>query len=576
MTIKSGFPQLTVVTEVVARFAGKTSVIAGRGVDYPHRGCVSFKSMESIHPLPFESIILEPPVSEWPIGLSEMSHIALRELRQQARTRLVNSAEQFVLRLSDVARCVGLMSGNRPLLTGDPSTTPIVMTGHQPVIFHSGLTFKYQTVEAFAVQHGLIAMAVVIDTDEGDAGAFLYPTADTSRGSSQVTSGNGIPKFLSKSMSLARSHGLFSGSRLKAREVLSPALSVLENDLRACGKESVAKAFQEFASPYAALAEISPAGFSAMEANLITRWNADIGGRMLELPLSAICSFPEFIRFTAPILERPFEFAQCYNQTLTTFRTEHRIRNEANPFPNLTLEDDWCELPFWVVDHTAGSRHVLQVRRELDGMTLVCNRERLLTRQKGNVTDALTSLLSAGQQLVPRGALITATLRLLFSDLFVHGTGGGQYDPCTDALIRNWWSEEPSPFAVASASRFLFGDERQKLLQLQHVESQLRDMQYNPQRLLGTNMFPAALEERLTSLLREKEAAVKQMKSARQSGESAETIGRQIQRIADEIKVEVSQEFEPQLQELRSLTDQNLTTITSRTWPWFLFPDQTP
>ena len=522
----------------------------------------------------FESVILEPPVSAWPTSLSVVSNTALRELQQQARKRLVNSAEQFVLRLSDVARRAGLMSGDRPLLTGDPSTTPIVMTGHQPVVFHSGLTFKYQTTEAFAVQHGLIAVAVVIDTDEGDAGAFLYPSVASSKGSLQVAAGDGIPRIDAKSATFARSPGLFSGSRLKPRDVLSAELMAVENDLRACGKEAAATAFQEVAVHYAALAEISPAGFSTLEANLITRWNADIGGRMLELPLSAICSFPEFIRFTASILERPFEFAQCYNQTLTTFRSEHRIRNEANPFPNLTIEDDWCELPFWVVDHSAGTRHVLQMRRAPDGMALECNRERLLTLHKGNVAEALTSLLFAGQQLVPRGALITATLRLLFSDLFVHGTGGGQYDPCTDDLIRNWWSVEPSPFAVASASRFLFADERQKLLQLQHVEAQLRDMQYNPQRFLGTNVFRAPLEERLTSLLSEKEAAVNQMTSARKAGESAHDIGREIQRITDAIKAEVSQEFEPRLVELRSLNDQSVSAISSRTWPWFLFPDQ--
>ena len=525
--------------------------------------------------LPFETTILEPPISAWPNGLSEIPHIALRELRQQARTRLVNSAEQFVLRLSEVARRAGLMSVDRPLLTGDPSSTPIVMTGHQPVVFHSGLTFKYQTTETFAAQHGLIAVAVVIDTDEGDAGAFLYPTVDASQGNLQVASSDGVPHFVSKSATLARSPGLFSGSRLKAPDVLSAELIAVERDLRDCGRESAATAFQGVAGQYAALAEISPAGFFVTEANLITRWNADIGGRMLELPLSAICSFPEFIRFTALILERPFDFARCYNQTLTTFRSAHRIRNEANPFPNLTLEDDWCELPFWVVDHAAGTRHVLQIRRNPDGMELECNHARLLTLHKGNVAEALMSLLFAGQQLVPRGALITATLRLLFSDLFIHGTGGGQYDPCTDALIRNWWSVEPSPFAVASASRFLFAEQRQKLLELQHVESQLRDMQYNPQRFLGTNVFPTAREERLSSLLREKAAAVNQMKSARQVGESAIDIGREIQRITDAIKYQVSQELEPRLLELHSLNAQNVSAITSRTWPWFLFSDQT-
>ena len=521
----------------------------------------------------FESVILEPPRSMWPTGLSEMSHLALGELRQQARKRLVHSAEKFVLRLSDIARRAGLMSGDRPLLTGDPSTTPIVMTGHQPVIFHSGLTFKYQTTEAFAAQHGLIAVAVVIDTDAGDAGIFSYPTGDASPRSLQIPFHPSVPQFVAKSTTLASHPGLFSGSRLKAPDVLSSELSAIENELRASGKESAATAFQAVASQYRALAKLLPAGFSAMEANLITRWNADIGSKLLELPLSAVCSFPEFIRFAASIMQRPFEFSQCYNQTLTAFRSAHRIRNAANPFPNLQLEVDWCELPFWVVDHAAGTRHVLQLRRTPEGLTLESNCERLLTLQPGNEAEALTSLLFSGQQLVPRGALITAMLRLLFSDLFVHGTGGGQYDPCTDALIRNWWAVEPSPFVVASASRFLFADERQQLMQLQHVESQLREMQYNPQRFLGTNAFPAELEARLTALLHEKETAVNQMMSARQTGESAHDIGREIQRITDTIKVEVSQEFEPRLLGLRSLTDQHMSAITSRTWPWLMFSD---
>ncbi|HQX51315.1 MAG TPA: hypothetical protein PLR25_15470, partial [Planctomycetaceae bacterium] len=81
---------------------------------------------------------------------SELTNGALFDLRKNARRRLVDSAEQFVLRLSDVARRAGLLQGNRPLLTGDPDTSPIVMTGHQPVVFHSGLTFKYQATEAFA------------------------------------------------------------------------------------------------------------------------------------------------------------------------------------------------------------------------------------------------------------------------------------------------------------------------------------------------------------------------------------------------------------------------------------------
>ena len=524
--------------------------------------------------MPFESVILEPPVSEWPVTRSELTNGALFDLRKNARRRLVDSAEQFVLRLSDVARRAGLLQGDRPLLTGDPDTLPIVMTGHQPVVFHSGLTFKYQTTEAFAAEHGMIAVAVVIDTDEGDAGAITFPTVEAS----SVTSPNGlytIPALLAKSISLADGPGLYSSSRLKLPAVLATELNAAENQIRDCGAAVAANAFRTLADQYVALSRQSSGDFATLEANLITRWNAGIGGRMLEIPLSAICSFPEFIRFTATILERPFDFAACYNHTLDRFRDAHDIRNVANPFPNLAMEADSCELPYWVINYAAGTRQVLRVRRRIDGLALECNGERLLILEQNHLAEGLTSLLFGGRELVPRGAMITATLRLLFSDLFVHGTGGGHYDPCTDELIRNWWHEEPTPFAVASASRYLFADERVRLLELQEAASQLRDMQYNPQRFLGSGVFSAVLEEQLKALLHEKETRVEQMKLARESGQSAKDVGRQIQEITDAIKAAVSVEFEPRLAELRSLNDQNVSAITSRTWPWLLFGDET-
>ena len=91
----------------------------------------------------------------------------------------------------------------------------------------------------------------------------------------------------------------------------------------------------------------------------------------------------------------------------------------------------------------------------------------------GFVAESLLGLLAQGWMLVPRGALITASLRLLFSDLFVHGLGGGRYDAATDQLIRAWWHEEPAAFAVASASKCLFPEDQDRL----HPRRRHRDYQ---------------------------------------------------------------------------------------------------
>jgi hypothetical protein len=190
----------------------------------------------------------------------------------------------------------------------------------------------------------------------------------------------------------------------------------------------------------------------------------------------------------------------------------------------------------------------------------------------GNITaETLEPMLLQDLQIVPRGALITAFLRLLFADLFVHGTGGGRYDTFTDEFIRSWWNVEPPPFTVASASRYLFVDAWNNARHLESIQSSLRDMQFNPQRHLGAGVFSAALETRLKKLLSTKQSAVVQLKSARQDGRTAKQTGLEIQELTRQIKAAVDAEFEGPLSELRRLTPEHLDAINCRTYPWFFF-----
>ena len=504
---------------------------------------------------------LEPALSSWPTKLANLADPILQSLRKSARRRLVEAAGQFVAVLSETSHPDKRSAVNQSLLTGDPDTTAVIMTGHQPVIFHSGLTFKYETTEEFAATNDLIAVAVVIDTDEGDAGEFAFPAVHVSGPSAPAHKRYDryatadrpdsfpaveLPQLIAASASFGQTTSLYSAARLKPAAELRAVASRVADSLLRLGLPAEAERLQYVAANYAML-QTRP----MREANLIVRRNEGIGGRMLELPLSTICGFPEVVAVTEELLARPLEFAQCYNETLNTFRAEHKIRNEANPFPNLQIEPDVCELPFWIVDHAHGTRTILKV---------------------GNaVAVGPQAFTGCGKQLVPRGALITAMLRLLFSDLFVHGTGGGRYDRYTDQLIRAWWHVEPPPIAVASASRYLFEKERAELSRLWRISEQLRDLQFNPQRHFGTGVFSSTLESTLNSLVRKKDDAVEQMKQVREAGQSARDIGREIQQTGDAIKNLVAAEFESPLAQLRGLSEENIAVLGSRTWPWFFF-----
>ncbi|MDG2128427.1 MAG: hypothetical protein P8K08_10585 [Fuerstiella sp.] len=517
----------------------------------------------------YTDVRLAPAIDEWAglLTIHSLDNSRLDALRTAARKRLVSAAEKHVLQLHTLRDDADLPTGNARVLTGQPAEQPILMTGHQPVVFHSGLTFKYEMTQQVAADSHAIAVAVVIDTDSGDAGQFSYPHANADAADSGV---DPSPTALAtlKVESLANSNGLFAHARLKSAAELQQLGELVASPLKDLSlpdsAAAVTRTFQGFA-------QLSAAKASAAASNTIMRWQRRIGDRMLELPFSAISAFPEMLAFTADILKQARSFAAAYNASLEVYRDENGIRNTANPFPSLKITNHSCELPFWVISHDPKTRHVLEVQFE-DNVTRLTANGHTIDSFTGSITaESLEPMLLQNIQIVPRGALITASLRLLFSDLFVHGAGGSRYDRFTNEFVRTWWNVEPPPFSVASASRFLFVKDKQELERLDTIRSQLRDLQYNPQRHFDSGVFSDNLNSRLVRLCESKAAAVADMKRARASGQSARLIGTTIQTITNQIRDEVSAEFEPQLRHLTALSAEQQDATNCRTYPWFMF-----
>lgn len=509
----------------------------------------------------FANIRIEPPLERWSdwVSVYEIENSRLHQLRLAARRRLVDSAQSYLLKLNGIAEDAGLNENSAKVLTGDPDVQPIVMTGHQPVIFHPGLAFKYQIAEKVASDCNAIGVSVTIDTDRGDSGQFTYPHRSNDPTDFPVCR---------EVQSIASSHNLYAHGRLRpAEEIVSTAAEVLKNLEGLPGPVDV----QTTRDVFSAYEKLAVAKCSSAEANTILRTSHGIGERLLEIPLSAIASFPETLTLTADILKQSQRFVSVYNSTLAMFREEHGIRNAANPFPSLKVDGERCELPFWLVDHDNRVRHVLEVEHDGDVTRLIANDQTIDTFTGSISSDALEPLLLQNIQLVPRGALITSFLRLLFSDLFVHGVGGARYDQFTDEFIRTWWNCEPPAFTLATASRFAFPKQKQKLARLQTLKDNLRDMQFNPQRHFGQNVFSPDLESQLQLLSAQKLALVAKLKEAKSKGQPAGEFGQQIQKITEQIKAEVSASFEDELQQLERLTPEQIDTVNSRTYPWFFF-----
>ncbi|MCB0335720.1 MAG: hypothetical protein KDD62_05420, partial [Bdellovibrionales bacterium] len=52
---------------------------------------------------------------------------------------------------------------------------PLLLTGHQPRVYHPGILVKNTLLERFAKRHKGLGINVIIDTDTGDGGHFYFP-----------------------------------------------------------------------------------------------------------------------------------------------------------------------------------------------------------------------------------------------------------------------------------------------------------------------------------------------------------------------------------------------------------------
>jgi hypothetical protein len=144
-------------------------------------------------------------------------------------------------------------------------------------------------------------------------------------------------------------------------------------------------------------------------------------------------------------------FRQIYNSALSEYRRFHRIKNMAQPLPDLHKG----ELPFW------------RVR----------NGERTALREGDPIHDP---------DIYPRAVTLTLFCRMHIADLMIHGTGGGRYDQITDRIIRDFFATEAAAFTVATATLSL--DVRADIpivaRTLHDIETDIRALQFDPSRFL--------------------------------------------------------------------------------------------
>lgn len=277
----------------------------------------------------------------------------------------------------------------------------VVRTGHQAWFWHAGILAKYFAAGACVAglaAAGVAARAaqVVVDQDISDPWAVALPVE--------------------------------GGERVRVRLGPGPPAGVPTGSVPALANPACDKDLSEVR-----VLESARIGLGAIMAALTKERAAPSAAAQVAGALRRLMS--PWVRLSpatyATGLSRESWFAALVGEMVRDARAcVHAYNNAARMFPRARIRPLECngarvELPLWKL--TPGG-----VRRP--------------------VYAEEASQIAAGQ-LAPRALMLTASLRLAETDLFVHGLGGGVYERVTDAWIGAWrpgW--RLAPCVVASAT----------------------------------------------------------------------------------------------------------------------------
>lgn len=357
---------------------------------------------------------------------------SLCDLSALARQELLTAARQY--------------TGGYRNVGGNLAADRILIAGHQPQLFHPGVWFKNFALGSLARRHNACAVNLVIDSDTLKDASLRVPGGSVREPVQRIIAFDDSTREIPFARRSIRNRKLFEDFGRAAGEWLRPLVhDPLLHDYW----------------PRVIDRGLETDNLGECLAQARHQLEGEWGNDTLELPQSRVCRFEAYYWFVAHVLAELPRFVKVYNETVVAYRRLHGIRSANHPVPQLAVNGQWLEAPFWLMSDDRPDRRHLFVRRRNTELVLSDRQGTEAAIPLGRDADAARAV-AALAGLAERGILIqtralTTTLfaRLFLGDVFIHGIGGGKYDQLTDELTQRFFLLQPPPFMVLSATVYL-------------------------------------------------------------------------------------------------------------------------
>ena len=459
------------------------------------RGPIEWPAMDLEIPATSPAAVATPAYATW-LDLGRAHHAALVASTADIGGRPLNTLRRMARReVLDLAASYTRALG---VEVEDRASELVLCTGHQPVLVHPGIWVKYLALARLAPPDG-VGLNLIVDSDAVEEIVAEVPSAEGRLRRERVVLARAAPEVPTEMLP-----ALAAGSWQAFIAAIDAHIGTLdEPDVRA---------------GWARARELPPPPATGGLPGAVTAARRALEGPRpyLDLPVSWLIRTSAFRTFVLSIVRDAGRFAGVYNACLAAYREHYGIRTAAQPFPDLAVEPDRVELPFWYI--ADGRRWPLFI--DAPGRRLVAG-----DRDVGPAPTHPDDPGFARAPIRPRALTLTAFARVCVADLFVHGVGGGRYDRATDAIVREFFGITPPAYATATATLFLpFAAGGPRDAERHRLQRLLLDLQHNPDRFLPPHAGPHGemvaekwslirrLEEAATLTRRERRAATQRIR----------------------------------------------------------------
>lgn len=467
----------------------------------------------------------------------EVCGVPAMALRTAARREALDRAREFSARLGAPVREVP----DEPEL--------LVVTGHQPELYHPGIWIKDFLLQRLSDETGAVALDLVVDSDAFEALEVHSPCFKPE------------VRVCRAYLAVGTTDGCYACAPVPSAHDLSQFCEAGAEHLSTLSAPALGHHFAAFCDKLK-----DAAGEAANLSELVTfarrRYEASAGTDYLELPVTSLSGSRAFATLLAHIARDAAGFATAYNAALADFRDRTGTRNPAQPFPDLRIEGDLVELPVW---HLAGGRRTVWARTG-DSAALVVDGETMC--ELPECATAPAAVLASALMPAPKALMLTLFARLLIADFFIHGVGGGRYDQVTDDVMRRYFGVEPPAFAVASMTMYLpLGARVVTDEDVETASMALNRMRHNPDQALDQVEFDSSEERSRAQALADEKARLVAAIAAPDADKKA--LGKRIREVNDEL----GDLMEPYRRQLQEELDELLQmqeaaeVLTDRTYP---------